>query len=152
LDRTAVILNDVKNLPRSARTGGGDGIDAALQPQSNRLGRFASWGMLVLAVLLLGGCSLPGRDGDTTPDNVANEPQFAIVTVTIALSPTPRISEEHYTVQEGDTLSGIAEMYGVSWDAIIQANGLQSQDAIYVGQELVIPAPATPDAVVTPEG
>jgi LysM repeat protein len=118
-----------------------------------RFGRFAGWGMLLLAVLLLGGCSLPGRGGKQTPDDIANKPQFAIVTVTIAISPTPRITEEHYTVQEGDTLSGIAEMYGVSWDAIIQANNLQSQDAIYVGQELVIPAPvASPEASQTPIG
>jgi nucleoid-associated protein YgaU len=115
--------------------------------------RGAGWGMLLLAVLLLGGCTLPGRGNETSPNEVSNEPQFTIVTVTIALSPTPRISEEHYTVQEGDTLSGIAEMYGVSWDAIIQANNLQSQDAIYVGQELVIPAPvATPEASQVPIG
>lgn len=122
-----------------------------MQPPNWRLGRFTCWSMLLLAVLLLGGCSLPGRGGDKAPDEVSNEPQFAIVTVTIAISPTPRITEEHYTVQEGDTLSGIAEMYGVSWDAIIQANDLQSQDAIYVGQELVIPAPAaSPEASQTP--
>jgi LysM repeat protein len=109
--------------------------------------------MLLLAVILLGGCSLPGRGSDDAPGDVANEPQFAIVTVTAAISPTPRITEEHYTVQEGDTLSGIAEMYGVSWDAIIQANNLQSQDAIYVGQELVIPAPvASPEASPPPIG
>jgi LysM repeat protein len=109
--------------------------------------------MLLLVVLLLGGCSLPGRGNDESPNEVANEPQFTIVTVTIAISPTPRITEEHYTVQEGDTLSGIAEMYGVSWDAIIQANNLQSQDAIYVGQELVIPAPvASPEASPPPIG
>lgn len=115
--------------------------------------RIAGWGMLLLAVLFLGGCSLPGRGSDETPNEVANEPQFTIVTVTVAIAPTPRITEEHYTVQEGDTLSGIAEMYGVSWDAIIQANDLQSQDAIYVGQELVIPAPAaSPEASQTPIG
>ena len=78
---------------------------------------------------------------------MANEPAFTLVTVTVAISPTPRITEIRYTVQEGDTLSGIAEMFGVTWDAIIQANNLQSQDAIFVGQELIIPAPASPEAV-----
>ena len=66
--------------------------------------------------------------------------------MTIALSPTPRITESRYVVQEGDTLSGIAEMFGVTWDAIIQANSLQSQDSIFVGQELLIPVAATPVA------
>ncbi len=120
--------------------------------RSNRhRSRVGGWGALVLAVLLVGGCSLPGRGSSETPEEVANEPQFTIVTVTIAISPTPRITESHYTVADGDTLSGIAEMFGVSWDAIIQANNLQSQDAIYVGQELVIPAPsASPVASQTP--
>ncbi|MCA9860093.1 MAG: LysM peptidoglycan-binding domain-containing protein, partial [Thermomicrobiales bacterium] len=77
---------------------------------------------------------------------LANESVFTIVTVTIALSPTPRLTESRYVVQEGDTLSGIADMFHVTWDAIIQANNLESQDNIFVGQELVIPLAATPEA------
>ncbi len=45
-----------------------------------------------------------------------------------------------YIVQQGDTLYSIARAYGVSVDAIKQANGLTSDD-IYVGQQLIIPAP-----------
>lgn len=101
-------------------------------------------------MLLLGGCTLPGRSNSDAPDDAASEPQFTIVTVTIALSPTPRNVETHYTVQEGDTLSGIAEMFGVTWDAIIQANNLQSQDSIFVGQELVIPVSSATEASETP--
>ena len=108
--------------------------------------------MLLLALVLVAGCSPLDRGNNESPDEVANEPQFAIVTVTVALSPTARISETRYTVQDGDTLSGIADMFGVTWDAIIQANSLQSQDAIFVGQELVIPAPASPAAAETPIG
>lgn len=98
-----------------------------------------------MAILLVAACS-PLDRGESGPESaeVGNEPQLEIVTVTIALSPTPRMSESTYVVQEGDTLSGIAEMFGVSWDAIIEANGLQSQDSIFVGQELLIPLPATP--------
>ncbi len=43
-----------------------------------------------------------------------------------------------YTVQPGDTLYGIASRYGVSVDALIQANNL-SGGYIYVGQQLRIP-------------
>jgi LysM repeat protein len=101
----------------------------------------------VLALLLIAACSPLDRGGSSeNPDEIANEPQFVIVTVTIAVSPTPRMTESKYEVQEGDTLSGIAEMFGVTWDAIIQANNLQSQDAIFVGQELIIPVAATPVA------
>lgn len=96
---------------------------------------------------MIAACSPLDRGGSSDdPADVANDPQFVIVTVTIAVSPTPRMSESTYEVQEGDTLSGIAAMFGVTWDAIIQANNLQSQDAIFVGQQLLIPIAATPEA------
>ncbi len=99
----------------------------------------------LLALVLLAGCSQLDRVGKGSATEMPDESRFAIVTVTVALTPTPRTSEVQYTVQEGDTLSGIADMFGVTWDAIIQANDLQSQDAIFVGQELLIPNPATPE-------
>ena len=43
-----------------------------------------------------------------------------------------------YVVQPGDSLSMIALSYGVSVDALVQANGLPSADLIWVGQRLVI--------------
>jgi LysM repeat protein len=45
-----------------------------------------------------------------------------------------------HVVQPGDTLSVIAEMYGVGVTAVADANGLENVDAIKPGQELVIPA------------
>lgn len=112
----------------------------------NRRRLLAAWGMVALSSLLIVACSPLDRGGSNEePAEIANESQFVIVTVTIALSPTPRLSESTYVVQEGDTLSGIAEMFGVSWDAIIVANNLQSQDSIFVGQELLIPIAATPE-------
>ena len=42
------------------------------------------------------------------------------------------------TIAAGDTLSEIAEQYGVSVTAIKASNGL-SRDVIYVGQTLLIP-------------
>lgn len=38
-------------------------------------------------------------------------------------------------------LGQIAEQYGVSVEAIVEANGLDSPDLIYEDQELVIPPP-----------
>ncbi len=43
-----------------------------------------------------------------------------------------------YTVNENDTLSGIARSFNVSMDAIKEYNGLTS-DIVYSGQDLVIP-------------
>ena len=44
-----------------------------------------------------------------------------------------------HIVQSGETLSQIAEFWGVSADAIIALNGIDDANSIYVGQELVIP-------------
>jgi LysM repeat protein len=44
-----------------------------------------------------------------------------------------------YTVQWGDTLSGIAMRHGVTLWALLQANGLSGSQWIYTGQRLVIP-------------
>jgi putative chitinase len=58
-----------------------------------------------------------------------------------------------YTVQPGDTLSGIAARHGSTVDAIARANGISNPDFIQVGQQLSIPgagggapapAPSTP--------
>ncbi|NOT03773.1 MAG: LysM peptidoglycan-binding domain-containing protein [Anaerolineales bacterium] len=45
---------------------------------------------------------------------------------------------QHYTVQEGDTLTKIASQFGVTVDELMQANSF-SNSTIYVGQNIVIP-------------
>jgi LysM repeat protein len=59
-----------------------------------------------------------------------------------------------YVVQANDNLSAIAQRYGVSVKAIVEANGLTDPNRIQVGQSLVIPgaaAPRTPESVPAPE-
>lgn len=48
-------------------------------------------------------------------------------------------SKRTYTVQRGDTLSGIASKYGTTWQALQQANGIANANLIYAGQVLTIP-------------
>lgn len=43
-----------------------------------------------------------------------------------------------YTVQSGDTLSGIASAYGTSWQRLADINGIANPNLIYAGQVLTI--------------
>ena len=49
-------------------------------------------------------------------------------------TPAALPSGETYTVQAGDNLSQIAAGYGVSVGQMLQANGIQNPNIIYVGQ------------------
>jgi LysM repeat protein len=48
-----------------------------------------------------------------------------------------------YVVRSGDSLSAIAQRFGISQQALMEANDITNPDAIREGQELVIPGPAT---------
>ncbi len=65
-------------------------------------------------------------------------------------TPTPRPTEAPiptdtppgqiiHVVESGETLSSLAARYGVSVEAIVQANGLEDPSKIRTGQELIIP-------------
>jgi murein DD-endopeptidase MepM/ murein hydrolase activator NlpD len=57
-----------------------------------------------------------------------------------------------YTVQDGDTLSAIAQRYGISVNEIVAANDLPNPDVLSIGQTIVIPGHfATPDTDVATE-
>lgn len=43
---------------------------------------------------------------------------------------------EYYTVQSGDTLSGIAAKYGTTWQRLQQMNGISNPNLIYAGQTI----------------
>jgi LysM repeat protein len=44
-----------------------------------------------------------------------------------------------HVVQSGESLAGIAVQYGVTVDEMVKLNGLANPDAIFVGQELIVP-------------
>ena len=72
-------------------------------------------------------------------------------------TPTPTtvpVEEGVHIAEAGDTLSGIAERYGVSLEALLQANGFDDPDRVLrVGERITIPDeadPATPDPTSAP--
>lgn len=58
--------------------------------------------------------------------------------------------DQIHTVQAGETLSEIAKDYGVALDDLMALNGISDADAIYVGQELQLPAVAQWQPTATP--
>jgi LysM repeat protein len=80
-----------------------------------------------------------------TPAGAASPPPALEQSTPIA-TPVPG-AEEVYVVQAGDSLLAIAGRYGVSMQAIMDANNLTNPDFVFSGQRLVIPrADAAPTA------
>jgi LysM repeat protein len=85
----------------------------------------------------------------TAPEatEAAQEPATATPEATPAGTPTA-IPDVH-TVQPGETLTGIARRYGLTLGALQALNGIDDENAIYVGQELALLAP-TPEPTAGP--
>jgi LysM repeat protein len=71
----------------------------------------------------------------------------ATATPTPTFTPLPPII---HIVQKGESAGIIAKQYGVSERAVLEANGLQPDSIIRIGQELIIPRPTpTPEPAAT---
>ncbi len=65
---------------------------------------------------------------------------IALLISIIAPSVMYAAAPTEYTVRRGDTLSSIAQRYGVTTAVLIRANNITNSDYLYVGQVLKIPA------------
>jgi LysM repeat protein len=96
-------------------------------------GRFGLSTASVLALNGLGWSAVifPGQVLTLSSTDVAATPAPAAVPVAAELT--------RYTIQSGDTLSGIATAHGVSTGAVFSANGLGESSIIFPGQVIVLP-------------
>ncbi len=78
---------------------------------------------------------IPGR-------YVASTPSVPPAAPTTAVSPPRTARQVSLVVGDGETLWNLAQTYGVSVDAIIEANALPNGELIRPGQRLVIPGGA----------
>lgn len=130
----------------------------------------SSWlvpaGVAVLLALVTGAWVVLARGGEprATPPPTEDIGGILIITPTAtrlpdgspAPSPTPTATPTStptatptpqpliHVVQSGDTLSGIALLYGVEVAAIQEANGIEDPSTLQIGQELVIPPTPAP--------
>ncbi|CAN5330761.1 hypothetical protein BH11ACT3_BH11ACT3_17560 [soil metagenome] len=72
-----------------------------------------------------------------TPIAGPDESHDPVSTPPVAV-PAPVINNT-YTIKSGDTVSSIAQKFGVSVSAVLAANGLAASSIIYAGRSLVIP-------------
>jgi LysM repeat protein len=86
-----------------------------------------------------GSPSVPGGSGPPAPS--ATAPATDPPTPTPKPTPRPTPKPRVYVVKSGDTLFAIAERFGVTVNAIIEANDIADPNAIYTGQRLTIPRP-----------
>lgn len=74
---------------------------------------------------------------------------LALAAVTLTATAVPAAADD-YVVQPGDTVSHIARRHGVSVQAVVAANGLDSRASIRAGQVLTLPTAAAAPALVAP--
>ncbi|MGH2547939.1 MAG: LysM peptidoglycan-binding domain-containing protein [Thermomicrobiales bacterium] len=97
-------------------------------------------------LVLVTACSRGSKSEPATP---TPPPAFVIVTptpippgATVVITPTPTIdisTLEKYTVQDGDSLSSIADAFGVSQEALAEVNNIDDPNSLFAGQVIVIP-------------
>jgi LysM repeat protein len=66
-------------------------------------------------------------------------PQEAGAPPVAPVAPVAPAERRTHIVQQGENLFRIGLKYGMSWEAIAQANGIGDPSQVYVGQQLVIP-------------
>jgi LysM repeat protein len=173
-DQTAYLevdpFGNVQVTPESARRligGRPQATQAGLSPTASRQGKrtyFLPVAVLTAVAVLgvTGSCCIvaalapqsPSHSAATTvPDTVATPQSLPTATPVTAPADTPVPTPSHttYTVQSGDTLASIAEQFGTTYQAIMQANGL-ADTTIYSGTQLIIPVrrEGEPSALASP--
>jgi LysM repeat protein len=89
---------------------------------------------------------LPDSSNSPTPEANTSTPVPPDNTPT----PVPAARSTTYTVQFGDSFAGIAEQFGLTWEEVARANGMNQDSMLQPGQQLVIPAPGAPQPTDTP--
>src|SRR5919201_3595484 len=96
---------------------------------------FAPIACICLAITLLAGCTA-GSGGSGDKVKLIITPVDTPTTTPLA---APTMAPTTYTVKSGDTLSGIAALFGVSVDDIVRANNIADPNRLSEGQVLTIP-------------
>lgn len=72
-----------------------------------------------------------------------------VETSVVGSTTTLPLTEEEYMVQDGDTLFGIAQIFGVTMESLITYNAIANPDDIRPGLVLKVPNPTNPSGTTT---
>lgn len=106
-------------------------------------------GIAMMLALTVAAC---GGGDDEAATSTTAEVAVLATTAVPAVTSTTIVPQTTYEVKNGDVLGTIAETFGVSMQAILDANGLDDPNKLRVGQTLVIPRvapPTAPPSIVT---
>ena len=101
------------------------------------------YGAMVVLSLFLLATSACGRSDDSANDSTvstlvpsAATPVPTVLAETVTSAPPAEIT---YVIQAGDSLSSVAERFGVTLQDLADFNAIEDPNSIKEGQELVIP-------------
>jgi LysM repeat protein len=104
--------------------------------------RWWCWGAPVaVSVLLVSAAASCSDDDDLLTGSTL--PPILTTTSTTTIPPSTTRPQRFYEIQEGDTLLEIADRFGVAMDEIMRLNAIPDENAIFAGQLLELPEPAT---------
>jgi LysM repeat protein len=93
----------------------------------------------------------PGPQQLPAPAAQSSPPPFLVPSPSPSPTTPAPPQQRFHVVEGGDTLNRIAQRYGVTVEAIMQANGFTDRNRILrIGERLVIPDPATPGGSPVP--
>ncbi len=105
------------------------------------------FGVTVEALQEANGISDPNRL-QVDQELVISQQQVEATVTSTSVSPT--IAPDVYVVQAGDTLGAIAKQYGVTVEALQEANAISDPTRLQIGQKLIIPQGGTIAPTSTP--
>jgi LysM repeat protein len=109
---------------------------------------------LLLFAILLSACAAPAPPPST---DVSLQPHLTATSVPtntpnvliIVETPIPTSTPQTYTIQQGDTISQIAEKFNISQDALRAANPDVNPNILSIGDTILIPDPSAPLAAAS---
>ena len=114
--------------------------------------RVRSTTTVVIAVTSLWSLTACGDESENTLESLPmltavppTTPAPSAETTTTAVT----YEDEFYLVQQGDSLSAIADSFGVKIEDLMAVNGISDPDKIQAGQKLTIPSGAAPTTTTT---